>query len=72
MRPTHSAAHEAAALAMAQVVDDFRRAGADVRECPPTKLLGADSEATTDGSHPSDLGAMRYAEHLSAFLESQV
>ncbi len=28
------------------------------------RLLGTDSEGTTDGSHPNDLGMMRYAEAL--------
>jgi lysophospholipase L1-like esterase len=32
------------------------------------KLLGVDSEGTTDGSHPNDLGMMRYAEALRAVL----
>jgi lysophospholipase L1-like esterase len=32
------------------------------------KLLGADSEGTTDGSHPNDLGMMRYAEALRPVL----
>ncbi len=29
---------------------------------PGDRLLGDDNEATTDGSHPNDLGMMRYAE----------
>ncbi len=32
------------------------------------RLLGADSEGTTDGSHPNDLGMMRYAEALRPVL----
>ncbi|MFT4516257.1 MAG: lysophospholipase L1-like esterase [Planctomycetota bacterium] len=32
------------------------------------KLLGTDSEAATDGSHPSDLGMMRQAEAVTAAL----
>lgn len=32
------------------------------------RLLGADSEGTTDGSHPNDLGMMRYAEALRPML----
>ena len=31
-------------------------------------LLGTDGEATTDGSHPSDLGMMRYADALEPDL----
>jgi lysophospholipase L1-like esterase len=33
------------------------------------RLLGSDSEGTTDGSHPNDLGMMRYAEALRPVLE---
>jgi lysophospholipase L1-like esterase len=32
------------------------------------RLLGLDSEGTTDGSHPNDLGMMRYAEALRPVL----
>lgn len=32
------------------------------------RLLGTDSEGTTDGSHPNDLGMMRYAEALRPVL----
>jgi lysophospholipase L1-like esterase len=32
------------------------------------RLLGADSEGTVDGSHPNDLGMMRYAEALRPVL----
>jgi lysophospholipase L1-like esterase len=32
------------------------------------RLLGPDSEGTTDGSHPNDLGMMRYAEALRPVL----
>lgn len=32
------------------------------------RLLGADSEGTVDGSHPNDLGMMRYAEALKPIL----
>lgn len=33
------------------------------------RLLGLDSEGTTDGSHPNDLGMMRYAEALRPALK---
>ena len=32
-------------------------------------LLGSDGEAATDGSHPNDLGFMRYAEHYKVALD---
>lgn len=34
------------------------------------QLLGDDAEATTDGSHPNDLGMMRYADVLEPVLRS--
>ena len=39
------------------------RAGGD-------ELIGADGEGTTDGSHPNDLGMMRYADALEPTLRS--
>ncbi|NNE34314.1 MAG: hypothetical protein HKN13_03705 [Rhodothermales bacterium] len=33
-------------------------------------LLGHDGEAATDGSHPSDLGMMRYADAYEPVLRS--
>jgi len=36
------------------------------------RLLGLDSEGTTDGSHPNDLGMMRYAEALRPVLAKLV
>ena len=35
---------------------------------PGEGLLGNDGEATTDGSHPNDLGMMRYADALEPVL----
>ncbi len=36
------------------------------------RLLGADSEGTVDGSHPNDLGMMRYAEALRPALAALI
>jgi hypothetical protein len=36
------------------------------------RLLGTDSEGTTDGSHPNDLGMMRYAEALRPALQTLI
>ncbi len=36
------------------------------------RLLGLDSEGTVDGSHPNDLGMMRYAEALHPVLASLI
>ena len=35
-------------------------------------LLGADGEATTDGSHPNDLGMLRYAEAYKKVLQQKI
>lgn len=37
-----------------------------------TDLIGADGEATTDGSHPNDLGAMRYADAVMPTLATAI
>ena len=34
------------------------------------ELIGADGEGTTDGSHPSDLGMVRYADALELTLRA--
>jgi len=34
------------------------------------KLLGSDGEGATDGSHPSDLGMVRYADAYEPVLRS--
>lgn len=36
---------------------------------PGEKLLGTDNEATTDGSHPNDLGMVRYADAYCEVLK---
>jgi lysophospholipase L1-like esterase len=57
----------------AELTDAFRRLQkAGVRNLHYLKgdrLLGSDSEGTTDGSHPNDLGMMRCAEALRPALE---
>jgi hypothetical protein len=35
-------------------------------------LLGGDSEATVDGSHPSDLGFVRYADCLQPIIANSI
>ena len=36
------------------------------------RLIGDDDEATTDGSHPSDLGAMRDAQTVGGVLAAML
>ena len=38
-----------------------------VKDAP---FLGSDGEATVDGSHPNDLGMMRYADALEPTLRA--
>ena len=47
----------------------LRSEGHPVSHLSGTSLIGDDSEATTDGSHPSDLGAMRYADIIAPVLD---
>jgi lysophospholipase L1-like esterase len=39
---------------------------------PGTNLIGSDGEATVDGSHPSDLGMMRYTDALEPTLQKLI
>ena len=50
--------------------DTLRKAGDEnLHYLKGENLLGGDGEAATDGSHPNDLGFMRYAEHYQVALD---
>jgi len=51
-----------------RLADMLRTEGFPIHYLAGGDLIGDDSEATTDGSHPSDLGAMRYAEAATPVL----
>jgi hypothetical protein len=54
----HQANHQALRIAYGSLVESGVQ---QLYYLPGDELLGRDGEATTDGSHPSDLGFMRYA-----------
>ena len=54
---------------MRQVAEKLKQDGiAKLYYVRGEKLIGDDGEATVDGSHPTDLGMMRYAEALAPVL----
>jgi lysophospholipase L1-like esterase len=61
--------HRSKAAALRQAYERLRADGVDdLHFRAGDDLLGADGEATTDGSHPNDLGMMRYADALEPDL----
>ena len=54
---------------LARAYDRLRAQGfRDLYYVNGDELLGVDSEATTDGSHPNDLGMVRYADTLEPII----
>lgn len=61
--------HRERRAALSAAYDRLRSAGVTgLHHLKGDRLLGLDSEGTTDGSHPNDLGMMRYAEALRPML----
>jgi len=57
------------AVELKRAYDTLRDAGAEnLHYCAADDFLGSDGEATVDGSHPTDLGMMRYADALEPVL----
>jgi hypothetical protein len=69
MMKEHRQRHEAFRAAYARLV----AAGVkDLHYLEGDNLLGGDGEATVDGSHPTDLGMMRYANAYERVLMSLI
>ncbi len=68
LRPDYATRQKAKQRAYNAVADKLRQEGYALSYLPGNNLIGHDSEATTDGSHPSDLGAVRYADAVTALL----
>ena len=67
-RATHHAAnHAALSEAYAKLL---ARGVEGLTYVPDAPFLGHDGEGTVDGSHPSDLGMMRYADALEPVLRT--
>lgn len=61
--------HEKSRLALRKAFDSLQAAGIEnLHYLEGETLLGEDGEATTDGSHPNDLGMVRYAEAYMQIL----
>ena len=71
--PGRARHHEGNHAAFRAAFDELTAAGVDgltyVRDMP---FLGEDGEATVDGSHPTDLGMVRYADALEPILHPLV
>lgn len=66
--PNYAPTQQAKQAAFRAIADKLRDEGYAIHYLPGADLIGHDSEGTTDGSHPSDLGAMRYAEVVTPTL----
>ena len=63
--PAFDAEHKRICAAQNAAYDTLVAAGVtNLHYLKGDELIGADGEATVDGSHPSDLGMMRYADVL--------
>lgn len=61
--------HKANQAALRAAFDRLLAAGVDkLHYLPGQQLLGSDHDGTTDGSHPNDLGMMRYANAYEPVL----
>lgn len=72
LRPTYAAAQHEKQAAFRAIADRLRKDGYCVGYIEGADLIGHDGEGTRDGSHPNDLGAMRYAEVVTSHLETLV
>ena len=61
--------HDLRRQALRAAIAELRKTDANVHILSGETLLGTDSEGTTDGSHPNDLGMMRQAELVAAALK---
>ena len=66
--PDYAPGQRAKQAAFRRLHDRLCAGGYPVHYLGGTELIGDDSEGTTDGSHPSDLGALRYAEAVTPAL----
>jgi lysophospholipase L1-like esterase len=64
--------HRAARAALRHAYESVAGEVGNLHYHPGDDLLGRDGEATVDGSHPSDLGMMRYADALEPQLRKLI
>lgn len=69
--PTRKDRHDSNREALRKVYRELLDAGIeDLYYLSGEQLLGLDGEATTDGSHPNDLGMVRYADAYESVLRA--
>lgn len=68
LRPDYFTEQAAKRVAFRAVAEDLREQGALVTYVNGDDLIGHDSDGTTDGSHPTDLGTTRYADCIGPVL----
>ena len=68
--PARRQRHDGSRTALREAYERLTAAGVqNLHYVEGENLLGDDGEATTDSSHPSDLGMMRMAEFLAPILK---
>jgi lysophospholipase L1-like esterase len=71
--PSRRERNQSSQAALRAAYDRLRKAGVqNLFYLPAANLLGRDGEATTDGSHPSDLGFMRHADAFEGPLRKML
>ena len=69
-RSSQRTRHAESRIALRKTFDQLIATGVKhLSYLPGDRLLGDDGEATTDGSHPNDLGMMRYADAYCTALQ---
>ncbi len=73
IRPAQKFRNQGSRSALVRAYDNLVSSGVgNLHYVEGDRLLGADGEATTDGSHPSDLGFMRQADAMEPLLKSLI
>ena len=71
--PARKAHHDGNHRAFRECYEELAAAGVEgLTYVPDAPFLGEDGEATVDGSHPTDLGMMRYADSLEPTLRKLI
>lgn len=69
--PRRNKAHDENHLALRECLEKLKAEGVTgLHHLPGGDLLGSDSEGSTDGSHPNDLGFVRQADQFEPVLRS--
>ncbi len=69
LRPDYRPGQQTKQAAFRRIAERLSGEGYPIHYLEGRDLIGSDDEATTDGSHPSDLGAMRYADAVAPVVK---